>query len=277
MAPGSDSLELYLKDIGEIPRLTPEEEIKVAKKIQKGNAKAKAEMVRANLRLVVSISKKYCNLGLPFLDLIEEGNIGLMRASEKFVLKHGCKFSTYAAWWIKQAIMRALSNHAKMIRIPAYMVDRILLVRRVANQLKTEFSEEPDPVKVSKKTKLTPEQVKETYELSRSITSLSTPIRDEGDAELIDVIEDVEATHPAANIEISMIRDEILDLLQALNEREVKLIIYRFGLFNNRRHSLEQIGKQMGITRERVRQLEKAAIAKMKEALIEKKRQFDDY
>jgi len=268
-ASGKDCLDIYLKDIGEIPRLTPEEELKLAKQIQRGSRKAKVQMVRANLRLVVSIARKYCNLGLSFLDLIEEGNIGLMKAAEKFDLTFECKFSTYAAWWIKQRIMRALANHGKMIRIPAYLVDRIIMVRRVANELRSEKTESPDIEKISDHTGLTMEQVQEALELSKGTTSLNIPVGEDSGAELMDLVEDVDAEKPQSGIEISMIRDKIFDLLEVLNEREVKLIVYRFGLFNNRPHTLEAIGKQMGITRERVRQLEKGAIMKMRKALQE--------
>lgn len=277
MGEKADCLELYLKDIGDIPSLTPEEEIKLAKRVQKGDHKAKSELIRSHLRLVVMIARKYKHLGMAFLDLIEEGNMGLMRAAEKFDPSHECKFSTYAAWWIKQRIMRALSNQSKMIRIPAYMVDRILLVRRVYNKLKNEFSEEPNYELLAKQTGLTLEQVKETFEYSKGTTSLSMPVGDDGGTELIDLIEDSDTEHPASKIEMSMIRDQIVDLLEELNDREVKLIVYRFGLFNNKAHTLEEIGKVMSITRERVRQLEKVAIGKMRKALEEKKHSFEDY
>lgn len=261
---GKDCLDIYLKDIGEIPRLSPEQELQLAKRIQKGDRNAKSEMIRANLRLVVSIARKYCNLGLSFLDLIEEGNIGLMRAAEKFDLSFDCKFSTYAAWWIKQRIMRSLANHAKIVRIPAYLVDRIILVRRLAHELKDPKTGNYDIEEISKQTGLTREQIEETFEISRGATSLNLPVGEDSGAELMDLIEDTEAVHPSSSIELSMIKDKIFDLLEALNEREVKLIVYRFGLFNNKPHTLEAIGKQMGITRERVRQLEKGAINKMK-------------
>ena len=267
MGAGKECLDIYLKDIGEIPRLSQEEEVELAKKVKKGDAKAKAQLIRANLRLVVSIARKYVNLGLSFLDLIEEGNIGLMKAAEKFDLSFDCKFSTYAAWWIKQRIMRALANQGKIIRIPAYMVDRIIMVRKVSNKLRNQKNAMFDIEAVADETGLTQEQVQETFELSRGVTSLNIPVGDESDAELMDLIEDSAAEHPSASIEISMIREKIFDLLEVLNEREVKLIVYRFGLFNNKVHTLEEIGKQMQITRERVRQLEKAAVAKMRKAM----------
>lgn len=267
MGAGKECLDIYLKDIGEISRLTSEEEIELAQKVKKGDGKAKAQLIRANLRLVVSIARKYCNLGLTFLDLIEEGNIGLMKAAEKFDLSFECKFSTYAAWWIKQRIMRALANQGKMIRIPAYMVDRIIMVRKVMGKLSYGRSTQPDVETVADATGLTPDQVQETFDLSKGVTSLNIPVGEDNDAELMDLIEDTKAEHPSASIEMSMIRDKIFDLLEVLNEREVKLIIYRFGLFNNKAHTLEEIGKQMGITRERVRQLEKAALGKMKKAM----------
>jgi RNA polymerase primary sigma factor len=277
---GKDCLDLYLKDIGDIPLLTQEQELEIAKKIQKtggGDAKAKTELIRGNLRLVVSIARKYCNLGLSFLDLIEEGNLGLMRAAEKFDWQQECRFSTYASWWIKQRIMRALSNQAKLIRVPAYMVDRILLVRRVVHRLKNEFSEEPDYARIAEATKLTLEQIHETFEYSKSVTSLSTPVGDDGGTELMDLIENKEADHPAEQVSSNMVKEEILEAMEMLNEREVKLVVYRFGLFGNQAHTLEQIGKQMGITRERVRQLEKVAITKMKKFMTKKERAFDDY
>ncbi|EKD27467.1 MAG: RNA polymerase sigma factor [uncultured bacterium] len=269
METGKDCLDIYLRDIGEIPRLSPEDEIKLAKKIQKGDKKAKAEMIRSNLRLVVSIARKYCNLGLSFLDLIEEGNMGLMKAAEKFDLSFECKFSTYAAWWIKQRIMRALANHGKIIRIPAYLVDRIILVRKIASKYRCEKTDTPDYEKIADVTGLTIEQVKETFILSKGTTSLNVSIGEDGGAELMDIIEDVDAKTPSSHVEITLIKEKILDLLEVLNEREVKLIVYRFGLFNNKSHTLEAIGKQMGITRERVRQIEKVAIMKMKKVLSE--------
>ncbi len=274
---GKDCLDLYLKDIGEISLLTSEQELEIAKRIHKGDAKARTEMVRANLRLVVSIARKYCNLGLSFLDLIEEGNLGLMRAAEKFDWKQECKFSTYASWWIKQRIMRALSNQAKLIRVPAYMMDRILLVRRVMHRIKNEFSEEPDYVRIAEETKLSPQEVRDTFEYSKSVTSLSTPVGDDGSTELMDLIEDQEAESPVEQVSSNMVKEEILDAMEVLNEREVKLVMYRFGLFGNTTHTLEKIGEQMGITRERVRQLEKAAIGKMKKFMVKRERKFDDY
>ncbi|MBN2145462.1 MAG: RNA polymerase sigma factor RpoD/SigA [Candidatus Aureabacteria bacterium] len=277
MSSGKDCLELYLEEIGDITPLTSEEEYALAKRIQKGDEKARAEMIRSNLRLVVSIARKYCNMGLSFLDLIEEGNIGLIKASEKYNLKHDCRFATYAAWWIKQRIMRGLSNQAKMIRIPAYMIDRMLLVRRVKNKLKNGFTENPDVELIAKETHLEPEQVKEALECGQYITSLSMPVGEDGDTELLDLIEDPLAQPPSSRVATSMIREEIIDLLDVLNEREVKLIINRFGLFNNPMMTLEQIGDKMNITRERVRQLEKAAIEKMKKALIKKKHHFHDF
>ncbi len=265
MSPSKDCIDIYFQDLGEMKPLSREEESKLAIKVQKGNKKAKDALIRANLRLVVSIARKYNHMGLSFLDIIEEGNLGLIKAAEKFDLSFDCKFSTYAAWWIKQKIMRALANHGKMIRIPAYMVDRIILVRRLSYQLKNVETGDADIEEIAKAAKLTVEQVEETFKISKGTASLNEPIGSEGGAELMDLIEDLSYQSPSVNMEVSLIKDKILDLLEVLNEREVKLVVYRFGLFNNTPHTLEAIGKQMGITRERVRQLEKVAIKKMKE------------
>lgn len=265
MGPSKDCIDIYFKDLGEMKPLSREEEAKLAIKVQKGNKKAKDALIRANLRLVVSIARKYNHMGLSFLDIIEEGNLGLIKAAEKFDLSFDCKFSTYAAWWIKQKIMRALANHGKMIRIPAYMVDRIILVRRLSYQLKNVETGDADIEEIAKAAKLTVEQVEETFKISKGTASLNEPVGSEGGAELMDLIEDSSYQSPSVNMEVSLIKDKILDLLEVLNEREVKLVVYRFGLFNNTPHTLEAIGKQMGITRERVRQLEKVAIKKMKE------------
>jgi len=265
MSPSKDCIDIYFKDLGEMKPLSREEEAKLAIKVKKGNKKAKDALIRANLRLVVSIARKYNHMGLSFLDIIEEGNLGLIKAAEKFDLSFDCKFSTYAAWWIKQKIMRALANHGKMIRIPAYMVDRIILVRRLSYQLKNVETGLADIEDIAKKAKLTVEQVEETFKISKGTASLNEPVGSEGGAELMDLIEDSSYQSPSVNLEASLIKDKILDLLESLNEREVKLVVYRFGLFNNKPHTLEAIGKQMGITRERVRQLEKVAIKKMKD------------
>ncbi len=271
------NIQLYLRDIGEIPLLTREEEIALAKKIRKGDAEARRHMIRANLRLVVSIAKRYVNMGLPFLDLIEEGNIGLMKAVEKYDLRAGCKLSTYASWWIKQAIMRALANQGKTIRIPVYMVEKMTTVNRIESEMQRSLGRKPTDEELAKQLELTVEKVKEIREIVKNPTSLYSTLDQEGVSQLIDVIEDITAVSSLNKAHESMTKEDVVELLEFLNEREARVLIMRFGLLDKNQKTLDEIGKEFGITRERVRQIIEASIGKLRKVLEHQERSAGDY
>lgn len=273
----SKNVQLYLRDIGEIPLLTREEEIALAKKIKKGDAEARRHMIRANLRLVVSIAKRYVNMGLPFLDLIEEGNIGLMKAVEKYDVRTGCKLSTYASWWIKQAIMRALANQGKTIRIPVYMVEKMTTLNRIENEMQQALGRKPTDEELAKHLDIPLEKVKEIREIVKNPTSLYSTLDEEGVSQLIDVIEDVEAVSSMTKAHESMTKEDVVELLEFLNEREAQVLIMRFGLLDKNQKTLDEIGKEFGITRERVRQIIEAAIGKLRKVLEHRHRSAEDY
>lgn len=273
----SKNIQLYLRDIGEIPLLTREEEIALAKKIRKGDAEARRHMIRANLRLVVSIAKKYVNIGLPFLDLIEEGNIGLMKAVEKYDVRTGCKLSTYASWWIKQAIMRALANQGKTIRIPVYMVEKMTTLNRIQNEMQQALGRKPTDEELAKNLGLTVDKVKEIHEIVKNPTSLYSTLDEEGVSQLIDVIEDISATSSLTKAHESMTKEDVVELLEFLNEREAQVLIMRFGLLDKNQKTLDEIGKEFGVTRERVRQIIEASIGKLKKVLEHQQRSAEDY
>jgi len=274
---GKDSIHLYLRDIGEIPLLTREEEIKLAKQIQKGSKAARRNMIRANLRLVVSIAKKYANCGVPFLDLIEEGNIGLMKAVEKYDLSKGCKFSTYATWWIKQSIFRGLANLGKTIRVPMYMVEKISTFNKVVQEMTQALGRKPSDDDVAKELEITTKKVREMRDMMKNPSSLYSTIGGDGESELIDVVEDIDAISPDDFVARAMMREDIMDILEQIPEREAKVIVMRYGITDERPRTLEDIGAHLKITRERVRQIEDSAVRKLRKILMEKKRQFHDY
>lgn len=262
----------YLRDIAKYPLLSIDEEVKLAKRIKKGDQKAKAEMVRANLRLVVKIARDYANLGLPLLDLISEGNIGLMKAVERFDPKKGGKLSTYAAWWIKQSIKRALANQSKTIRLPVHLVDKISKMRRVSMQMTEELGREPTDEELAEEVGLSSSRVSQLKSAAIRPASLDAPIGDDDSTEFGDIVGDAEAQDPFELLRDKDLQDEVGDLLDILDERERKIINQRFGLDGSQPKTLEEVGEKFGVTRERIRQLQNIALNKLRKALNKKER-----
>lgn len=259
-----DAIKLYLKDIKNIPLLTAEEELELARKIKKGNKLARAKMIRSNLRLVISIAKRYSYLGVPMMDLIEEGNLGLMKAVEKYNPKRGYRFSTYAAWWIRQFVTRAIANQAKTIRIPVYMVENAIRFKKVSEQLQMELKRKPALKEIAKRMRLSLKKVKQLNKMVAKISSLNAPIGEEGTAEFMDLIED-ESVSTAADELIEFLKKEHVDeLLEQMTPREKRILTLRFGLKNGVPYTLGATAKRFGITRERVRQIENAAMKKLR-------------
>ncbi len=272
----SDSgIKIYLREIGQIPLLTPEEEIDLAAKIKKGDKEARAKMIRSNLRLVVKIAHDYGNLGLPLLDLISEGNIGLMKAVERFDPAKGGKLSTYAAWWIKQSIKRALANQSKTIRLPVHLVDKISKMRRVALQMSEELGREPTDEELAEEVGLSSAKVSQLKTVSIRPASLDAPISDDDTTEFGEIVGDMEALTPFEQLRDRNLRDEVSDLLAVLDEREKKIIFSRFGLDGGKAKTLEEVGKKFGVTRERIRQLQNIALMKLRRALQKKEKPID--
>lgn len=259
-----DPVRMYLKEIGNIPLLTQEEEIEIAKRIEAGSEEAKAELAEANLRLVVSIAKRYMGRGMPFLDLIQEGNLGLMKAVEKFEYKKGFKFSTYATWWIRQAITRAIADQARTIRIPVHMVETINKLLRVQRQLLQELGREPTPEEMAVELEMDVEKVREIQKISQEPVSLETPIGEEEDSHLGDFIPDDDIPSPQDAATTTMLRDQLFQTLDLLSEREEKVIRLRFGLDDGKVRTLEEVGKVFDVTRERIRQIEAKALRKLR-------------
>lgn len=259
-----DPVRMYLKEIGNIPLLTQEEEIEIAKRIEAGSEEAKAELAEANLRLVVSIAKRYMGRGMPFLDLIQEGNLGLMKAVEKFEYKKGFKFSTYATWWIRQAITRAIADQARTIRIPVHMVETINKLLRVQRQLLQELGREPTPEEMAVELEMDVERVREIQKISQEPVSLETPIGEEEDSHLGDFIPDDDIPSPQDAATTTMLRDQLFQTLDLLSEREEKVIRLRFGLDDGKIRTLEEVGKVFDVTRERIRQIEAKALRKLR-------------
>jgi len=261
----NDGVKMYLKEIGQVNLLTGEEEIELAKRIEEGDNDAKDALISANLRLVVSIAKKYTNRGMQFLDLIQEGNLGLIKAVEKFDYRKGFKFSTYATWWIRQAITRAIADQARTIRIPVHMVETINKMNRIQKQLVQDLGRDPTPEEIAEKMgSLTPEKVREIQKIAVEPVSLETPIGEEEDSHLGDFIEDKFALSPDQYANNQMLRDEIDLVLKTLTEREEKVLRLRFGLEDGRTRTLEEVGKEFDVTRERIRQIEAKALRKLK-------------
>ena len=264
--------QLYLREIARFPLLTPAEEIKLARKIKRGDANARAHMVRANLRLVVKIARDYQGLGLPLLDLISEGNIGLMKAVERFDPKKGGKLSTYAAWWIKQSIKRALANQSKTIRLPVHLVDKISKIRRVAVQMSEELGREPTDDELAEEIGMSASKVGQLKTAAIRPASLDAPIGDDDSTEFGEIVGDAEAQDPFELLRDKDLRDEVGDLLDVLDERERKIINSRFGLDGGKPKTLEEVGEKFGVTRERIRQLQNIALQKMRRALSKKEK-----
>lgn len=275
--PTKDAIQLYLRDIGDIPLLSKEEEHRLARRMRRGDKEAKKALIKSNLRLVVTIARRYAHLGVPFLDLVEEGNLGLIRAIEKFNPRKGVKVSTYASWWIKQAIIRSIASQGKTIRLPVYMMERMVTVNKAKQALKHKLGRPPKLAEIAKKIKMPVEKVKEVEMVAQSFSSLHTAIDEEGVGELIDIIEDVDSIPPSHEVSSAMLFQDMLDLLEILNEREQDMISMRFGLKGDFPRTLEEIGKKYGLTRERVRQIEAKAIKRMKAFLRQQKRDFHSY
>jgi len=291
-APTNDPVRMYLKEIGKVPLLTAKEEVTLAKRIEAGEKaaetlereeeslprdevrklrrverdgmNAKKKLVEANLRLVVSIAKRYVGRGMLFLDLIQEGNLGLIRAVEKFDYRKGFKFSTYATWWIRQAITRAIADQARTIRIPVHMVETINKLIRIQRQLLQELGREPMPEEIADEMGLTPEKVREILKISQEPVSLETPIGEEEDSQLGDFIEDQEAEVPADAASFSLLQEQLQEVLDTLSERERKVIERRFGLIDGHPRTLEEVGRVFGVTRERIRQIESKTLSKLR-------------
>ncbi len=260
-----DPVRQYLKEIGSIALLTHEEEIELAKRMEQGDTTAKDRLCEANLRLVVSIAKKYVGRGLLFLDLIQEGNLGLIKAVEKFDYTKGYKFSTYATWWIRQAITRAIADQARTIRIPVHMVETINKLLRVSRQLLQKTGREPTPEEIAQEMKITVEKVREIQKISQEPVSLETPIGEEEDSHLGDFIPDYDVPSPADAAAYAMLKEQLLELLDTLTEREKNVLTLRFGLTDGKARTLEEVGKVFNVTRERIRQIEAKALRKLKQ------------
>lgn len=260
----NDPVRMYLKEIGRVDLLKPEEEILLAERIEQGDEEAKRRLQEANLRLVVSIAKRYVGRGMLFLDLIQEGNMGLIKASEKFDHRKGFKFSTYATWWIRQAITRAIADQARTIRIPVHMVETINKLIRVQRQLLQDLGREPSPEEIAEEMDLTPEKVREILKIAQEPVSLETPIGEEDDSHLGDFIEDHEATSPAEHAAYELLKEQLEDVLDTLTDREENVLRLRFGLDDGRTRTLEEVGKVFGVTRERIRQIEAKALRKLR-------------
>ena len=273
----NDPVKMYLKQIGCFRLLSPQEEIELAKRIAEGDTYAKNELTQANLRLVVSIAKHYVGRGMLFLDLIQEGNLGLMKAVEKFDYTKGFKFSTYATWWIKQAITRAIADQARTIRIPVHMVETINKITRIQRTLVQELGREPTAVEISKKMEgaLTPERIREIQKIALDPISLETPIGEEDDSHLGDFIEDKDALSPNDYTTKSLLKDELYAVMKDLTDREERVLRLRYGLDDGRPRTLEEVGKEFGVTRERIRQIEAKAIRKLRHPTRSKR--FGDY
>ncbi|MEG0826342.1 MAG: RNA polymerase sigma factor RpoD [Bacilli bacterium] len=260
----NDPVRMYLKEIGQIKLLTMAEELSLADRINAGDLSAKATLAEANLRLVVSIAKRYVGRGMLFLDLIQEGNIGLMKAVDKFDVTKGYKFSTYATWWIRQAITRAIADQARTIRVPVHMVETINKLSRIQRQLTLELNREPTEEELSKKMGISVEKIREIYKISQEPVSLETPIGEEDDSHLGDFIKDERNMSPEDYTTNELLKDEISDVLLTLTEREEKVIRLRFGLEDGKSRTLEEVGQLFGVTRERIRQIEAKALRKLR-------------
>jgi RNA polymerase primary sigma factor len=260
----NDPVRMYLKEIGRVPLLSAEDEVDLAKRIENGDEEAKRRLAEANLRLVVSIAKRYVGRGMLFLDLIQEGNMGLIKAVEKFDHTKGYKFSTYATWWIRQAITRAIADQARTIRIPVHMVETINKLIRVSRQLLQELGREPSPEEIAKEMDLSTEKVREIMKIAQEPVSLETPIGEEDDSHLGDFIEDQEALAPADAAAYELLKEQLEDVLDTLTEREENVLRLRFGLDDGRTRTLEEVGKVFGVTRERIRQIEAKALRKLR-------------
>ena len=270
-----DPVRMYLKEIGKVPLLSAEEEIELAKKMEMGDQEAKKRLAEANLRLVVSIAKRYVGRGMLFLDLIQEGNLGLIKAVEKFDYRKGYKFSTYATWWIRQAITRAIADQARTIRIPVHMVETINKLIRISRQLLQELGREPTPEEIAEQMNMPVERVREILKISQEPVSLETPIGEEEDSHLGDFIQDDNVPVPADAAAFTLLKEQLVEVLGTLTEREQKVLRLRFGLDDGRARTLEEVGKEFNVTRERIRQIEAKALRKLRHP--SRSRKLKDY
>ena len=270
-----DPVRMYLKEIGKVPLLSAEEEIELAKRMENGDQAAKKRLAEANLRLVVSIAKRYVGRGMLFLDLIQEGNLGLIKAVEKFDYTKGYKFSTYATWWIRQAITRAIADQARTIRIPVHMVETINKLIRVSRQLLQELGREPTPEEIAKEMNMPVDRVREILKISQEPVSLETPIGEEEDSHLGDFIQDDNVPVPADAAAFTLLREQLNEVLDTLTEREQKVLKLRFGLDDGRARTLEEVGREFNVTRERIRQIEAKALRKLRHP--SRSRKLKDY
>lgn len=270
-----DPVRMYLKEIGKVPLLSAEEEIELAKKMEQGDENAKKRLAEANLRLVVSIAKRYVGRGMLFLDLIQEGNLGLIKAVEKFDYRKGYKFSTYATWWIRQAITRAIADQARTIRIPVHMVETINKLIRVSRQLLQELGREPTPEEIAEEMDMPVDRVCEILKISQEPVSLETPIGEEEDSHLGDFIQDDNVPVPADAAAFTLLKEQLVEVLGTLTEREQKVLRLRFGLDDGRARTLEEVGKEFNVTRERIRQIEAKALRKLRHP--SRSRKLKDY
>ncbi len=270
-----DPVRMYLKEIGKVPLLSADEEIELAKRMEIGDQNAKKRLAEANLRLVVSIAKRYVGRGMLFLDLIQEGNLGLIKAVEKFDYRKGYKFSTYATWWIRQAITRAIADQARTIRIPVHMVETINKLIRVSRQLLQELGREPTPEEIAEEMKMPVDRVREIMKISQEPVSMETPIGEEEDSHLGDFIEDDNVPAPADAAAFTLLKEQLVEVLSTLTEREQKVLRLRFGLDDGRARTLEEVGKEFSVTRERIRQIEAKALRKLRHP--SRSRKLKDY
>lgn len=266
-----DPVRMYLKEIGKVPLLTADEEIELAKRMEEGDEYAKMKLCEANLRLVVSIAKRYVGRGMLFLDLIQEGNLGLIKAVDKFDYRKGYKFSTYATWWIRQAITRSIADQARTIRIPVHMVETINKLIRVSRQLLQIYGREPSPEEIAKEMGITVDKVREIQKIAQEPVSLETPIGEEEDSHLGDFIPDDDVPAPAEAAAFSMLKEQLVEVLDTLTDREQKVLKLRFGLDDGRSRTLEEVGKEFDVTRERIRQIEAKALRKLRHPSRSKK------
>ena len=268
-----DAIRLYLKDIKKLELLTPEEEISLANKIKKGDRQARHKMIQANLRLVISIAKKYSHLGVSMMDLIEEGNLGLMKAVDKFNPKKGYRFSTYGAWWIRQYVSRAIANQGKTVRMPVYVIELLMRYKKVTENLTSSLKRKPKLNEIAKRMKLPMKRVKQLSKMVTGTTSLNTPVGEEGSTEFMDMIEDENTPTAIDGLSHFFTQERLKVLLAKMSRREQKILTIRFGLKDGIPHTLRDTAKHFGITRERVRQIESAAMRKMREHMIEQDRE----
>ncbi len=266
-----DPVRMYLKEIGKVTLLTADQEVEIAKRMEQGDPEAKQQLAEANLRLVVSIAKRYVGRGVLFLDLIQEGNLGLIKAVEKFDYQKGYKFSTYATWWIRQAITRAIADQARTIRIPVHMVETINKLIRVSRQLLQEYGREPRPEEIAKVMEISEEKVREIQKIAQDPVSLETPIGEEEDSHLGDFIPDDDAPAPADAAAFMLLKEQLMEVLDTLTPREKRVLLLRYGLEDGRGRTLEEVGKEFNVTRERIRQIEAKALRKLRHPSRSKK------